>query len=138
LHHHTIIPACNTMRDEGDKMRQGRQIFANARRWLAERFWSSHSEREANPPREIVIEFMGGPLDGHRETTSQSSFARLPNCIEVPISRSQFDLLDGAEPSNFAVATSIAIYDLVRVGEHWRLQIRCQISASQRNDQPQA
>ncbi len=115
-----------------------RNAIARTCHWLAE--WLT-PKRFAAPPSEpdrIVIEFLGGPLDGHAETVSRVSLNRMKAWIEVPISRTLFDVLNGAEPSNVRQLTSVAIYDLVPLNSRWRFRFRCQTSIHHQRDRAQA
>lgn len=115
-----------------------RNAIARTCHWFAE--WLT-PKRFAAPPSEpdrIVIEFFGGPLDGHTEIVSRVSLNRMKMWIEVPISRTLFEILDGAEPSNVRQLTSVAIYDLVSLNSRWRFRFRCQTSVLRQRDQAQA
>ncbi|HUY31775.1 MAG TPA: hypothetical protein VMV69_03275 [Pirellulales bacterium] len=57
------------------------------------------------------VEFIGGPLDGHRSQVPAAP-ERLETTLKVPISRNIFQVMDGKAPRPAAFPTSTAIYDL--------------------------
>ncbi|MGB7327300.1 MAG: hypothetical protein WBD31_20660, partial [Rubripirellula sp.] len=102
--------------------------------WLEKWLGSKACVGTPELPTKFVIEFLGGPLDGHRETISRNSFARMPDWIEISISRSQLDLLERIEPKPYSPPTSVAVYDLIRVAEQWRFRFRQQVPARRVQD----
>jgi hypothetical protein len=58
-----------------------------------------------------VIEFVGGPLDGHRSEVPALS-DELETTLEVKISRNTFQVMAGKPPRPPAIHTSTAIYEL--------------------------
>ncbi|MGB7343304.1 MAG: hypothetical protein WBD20_03770 [Pirellulaceae bacterium] len=111
-----------------------RDFSAKVSGWIEKWLASKTCVGEAELPAEFDIEFLGGPLDGHRETISRNRFACMPDWIEIPISRAQFDLLEGIEPKSYSVPTSVAVYDLVRVAAQWRFRFRQQVPARRMRD----
>ncbi len=111
-----------------------REVSAKVRGWIGK--WMASKTYAAEPalPKQFVIEFLGGPLDGHRETISRNSLETMPDWIEVPTSSAQFELLEGNEPRSYTPPTSVAVYDLIRVGHHWRFRFRQQFPARRTHD----
>ncbi len=112
-----------------------RIVFAWACCWLRKRSTSGDPVGKAPPAKGIVIEFYGGPLDGHRETIGRKALRAMPDRIETPVSLAQFDMLEGIELRSNGAPASIAIYDLVRLGRQCRFQFRRQIPARQTREQ---
>lgn len=119
-------------------MNSVRNAIARICHWFAEWLTPKRSAAQPSEPDRVVIEFLGGPLDGHWETISRVSLNQMKAWIEVPISRTLFELLDGAEPSNVRKSTSIAIYDLVALDSRWLFRFRCQTSVLRQRDRAKA
>lgn len=62
-----------------------------------------------------IIEFIGGPLDGHRHSIAYSP-QELSGTIEFPISPELLCVLTGEGERPLGIATSAAIYELQREG----------------------
>ncbi len=114
-----------------------REVSAKVRGWISK--WLASKTRDGEPelPTKLVIEFIGGPLDGHRESVSWKSFDCMPDSIEIPISRAQFALLEGVEPKSLTPPTSTAIYDLVPIAQQWRFRFRQQMPVRWERDRDQ-
>ncbi|KAA5539055.1 hypothetical protein FYK55_25275 [Roseiconus nitratireducens] len=108
-------------------------VFSQAGRWI-ERWLPSFSETESAfaADREIV-EFFGGPLDGHRELVDAAKLYHLPPALEIPLvchAGAQTRWLDGRLGSNaFGQASRVALYDLVQEGPVWKYRF-CQFVQS--------
>lgn len=115
-----------------------RNTLAQTCLWFAEWLSPKHFVAPRSEPDRVVIEFLGGPLDGHWETVDRVSLEQLRAWIEVPISRTLFDVLGGAKPSNDRQMTSVAIYDLIPSDSRWLFHFRCQTSALRSRDDAKA
>mgnify|MGYP001826817787 FL=1 len=82
------------------------------------------------------IEFVGGPFDGHVERVTTETIYQIPPVLSVPITRAQFDRIDGMEgsegiePASIDRPTSIAHYDLVSHRANWQFRFSHQSETS--------
>ena len=58
-----------------------------------------------------LIEFIGGPFDGHRQTISIPAES-LAETVALPVRRNIFQMLNGQTGAPDTPTTSIAIYEL--------------------------
>jgi hypothetical protein len=63
------------------------------------------------PTHRKLIQFQGGPLDGHRQDISERNKA-LPKVLHLEISANIYRMLAKQPPTPDATTTSIAIYKL--------------------------
>ncbi|MGH7135630.1 MAG: hypothetical protein ACREHD_07810 [Pirellulales bacterium] len=63
------------------------------------------------PTNRKLIQFYGGPLDGHRQDISERKKA-LPNLLHLEISSNTYRTLAKQPPTPHATTTSIAAYEL--------------------------
>jgi hypothetical protein len=63
------------------------------------------------PTNRKLIQFYGGPLDGHRQDISERRNA-LPTSLHLDISSNTYRILAKQEPTPDATTTSLAIYEL--------------------------
>lgn len=63
------------------------------------------------PTNRKLIQFYGGPLDGHRQDISQRKKA-LPTLLHLEISANTYRILANQPPAPDASTTSLAIYEL--------------------------
>lgn len=73
-----------------------------------------------------VIEFVGGPLDGHEHPFSHST-EMLASLVDLPVSANLLRVLTGDEDCPIGPASSIAIYELTRNGGDLRYFHLCSI-----------
>jgi hypothetical protein len=66
----------------------------------------------ANPRKRV--EFVGGPLDGHRQDISQRKES-LPVLLHLEISSNTYRTLANQQAATDATATSVAVYELKAV-----------------------
>ncbi|HEV3004972.1 MAG TPA: hypothetical protein VGX78_10950 [Pirellulales bacterium] len=66
-----------------------------------------------NNPRKLV-QFLGGPLDGHRQDISQRK-EPLPVLLHLEISANTYRTLEKQPVATDAAATSLAVYELKAV-----------------------
>ncbi len=59
----------------------------------------------------ILVEFIGGPFDGHRQMLSLPADS-LAETVALPVSRNIFQMLAGHSHAVEAPVTSVAIYEL--------------------------
>lgn len=68
--------------------------------------------RNGNAPWSPVIEFIGGPYDGHKEPCLTQT-ARLPADVVWCVCDDAFQILEGEESQPGGSITSVAVYRLV-------------------------
>lgn len=78
----------------------------------------------------ILVEFIGGPFDGHRQALSLPADA-LAETVALPVSRNIFQLLAGLPNGPTAIATSVAIYELEVINDRRRYYFLGATSAAQ-------
>jgi hypothetical protein len=66
-----------------------------------------------------VVEFIGGPLDGHVYVVSSPS-ERLASNAAIPVNQNMVDMMGGAEGGDQMRATSIAMYVLESTPHGWK------------------
>ncbi|HVX64808.1 MAG TPA: hypothetical protein VHC19_29590 [Pirellulales bacterium] len=78
----------------------------------------------------ILVEFIGGPFDGHRQALSIPADS-LADTVALPVSRNIFQLLAGQPNAPMAPATSVAIYELEVINDRRRYYFLGATSAAQ-------
>lgn len=80
-----------------------------------------------------AVEFVGGPLDGHRQSFTHSP-ARLPRLTRLPVNPSLLGFLFGDDPQRQVrgTATSLAVYRLDRDRHGLRYQHLCSVAEEER------
>ena len=73
-----------------------------------------------------MVEFVGGPLDGHEHPFSHST-EMLASLVDLPISSNLLRVLNGEDDCPIGPASSIAIYELDRSGDELRYCHLCSI-----------
>ena len=57
-----------------------------------------------------IVEFVGGPFDGHRQPLSSPPVQLVPQA-SLPVSSDEFRLFEGQVPATNSAVTSIAFYE---------------------------
>src|SRR5262245_16435812 len=83
--------------------------------------WSSctHLPTEGSAMTKKLVEFIGGPLDGHRQDITERE-KPLPALLQVEISANTYGILDRKPPRPDAPTTSVAVYELKTVNSNAR------------------
>ena len=71
-----------------------------------------------------AIEFVFGPLDGHREPLNRPA-EELPERIACFVHENVFRMLDGRVPATHYVVTSVAHYCREQRGHEWVYRFTC-------------
>lgn len=84
------------------------------------------------PTNRKLIQFYGGPLDGHRQDISERK-AALPTSLHLEISSNTYRILAKQPPMPDALPSSIAVYELREVEDEDRY---CFVAAKKPTQKP--